>query len=121
MTAVALNSVTTTDAAPTGSPHKISAQAGENQASVNFTMTCGAGNKITAWRLTVNGNRKTGRNLGSLGVVCGIDRCGAPGAKPLAASSPYAKTEVVTYAEVNDPVDGAKTVNVDAVSAEGWA
>lgn len=119
MTAVALNSVTTTDAVPTTAPHKISAQTGKSQATVDFTVT--AGTTIRAYRLTVNGNRKTGRNLGSLGVVCGIDRCGYPGAKPLAVASPYHKTEVVTYVEVNDPADGAKTVNVDAIADEGWA
>lgn len=118
--AVVVDSVTTADAAPTVAPHRLSAKAGKNQATVKFTPTAAAG-PIRAWRLTVGGNRKTGRLAGNLGAVCGLDRCGAPGVMPLAAASGVQRTEVITFTEASDGgADGGRTVNVDAMSDAGW-
>lgn len=117
---VTVDSVTTADAGPAVAPHRISSQPGHNQATVEFTPTAAAG-PIRAWRITVGGNRKTGRLAGNLGAVCGLDRCGAPRVMALAAASGIQRTEVVTYAEANDGgADGARTVNVDALSDGGW-
>lgn len=118
--AVVVNSVTTGDAVPAVAPHRISALAGKNTATVAFTPTT-AGGPVRAWRVTVGGNRKTGRLAGNLGCVCGLDRCGAPRVMPLAAASGVQRTEVITYVEANDGgADGARTVNVDAMSDAGW-
>lgn len=118
--AVTVDSVTTADAATTVAPHKISDKAGKNQATVKFTPTAASGT-IGAWRVTVGGNRKTGRVAGNLGAVCGLDFCGAPGVMPLAAASGVQRTEVITFVEADDGgADGARTVSVNALSDAGW-
>lgn len=122
MTAVALDSVTTGDAAPTTAPHRISAVAGKNTATVRFTPTTTDGLPIRAWRVVLNSSaRNGGRLVGNRGVVCGLDRCGAPGAMLLAAAPGVQRTEVITYAEAAGLADGDYNVAVFAGSAtEGW-
>lgn len=120
MAGVSIDSVTAGDAVPTVAPHRLSDKLGHDQIVVKFTPTTAAG-PVRAWRVTVGGNRKTGRLAGNLGCVCGLDRCGAPGVMPLAAASGVQRTEVVTYAEANDGAAGGdRTVNVDALSDAGW-
>lgn len=120
MSPLTIDSVTTEDAVPTVAPHRISALAGKNTATVAFTPTTAAG-PVRAWRVTVGTNRKVGRLAGNLGCVCGLDRCGAPRVMPLAAASGVQRSEVITFVEASDGgADGARTVNVDALSDAGW-
>lgn len=113
---VTLNSVTTADADPTNLPHRISDKPTKDTATVNFSV----GGFLRAWRLVFDGNRKTGKRLGSLGAVCGIDRCGGPGVMPLAATD-LDVVEDATYDETGGPPDGNYPVGIHAAADDGWA
>lgn len=117
MTPVSLDEVTTGDAVPGAAPHRISDKATKNVATVKFTPT---GGTIRAWRITVGGNRKTGRLAGKRGLVTGLDVCG-PQSFSLALPSGTQITEDVTFTEANDGgADGARSVAVNAMDDGGW-
>lgn len=111
---LSLDSVTTGDAHPTAAPHRISAHAGKNTASVKFTPS----GIVRAWRLTLDGGRLAGRVLAKAGAVCGMERCG-DGCEPLAVTGQI--TGSVTHASTGPAADGDHTVDVNAITDEdGW-
>lgn len=114
---VVIDSITTGDAAPTSSPHRISALSGYSRAVVKFTVS-GAG-PAQSYRVKLGGTaRINGTNLGQLGAVCGMDRCGA--ARPLAATTPFQFTENVDYTETGPPADGNYAVNLYVLRNGSW-
>jgi hypothetical protein len=113
---VTIDEIATADAAPSAAPHKISAHAGKSTATVKFTPSGGSG-QVRAWRVTAQGNRKTGRNLGSLGVVCGIDRVGH--GRLLGCERGVQRSEQVTYTEMGGLADGDYDVEVTVWADSG--
>ena len=82
-----------------------------------FTPSGGSG-QVRAWRVTI-GNRKTGKNLGSLGVMCGIDRVNAPGARLLSCGRGVQRTEVITFTEMSPNSDGDYGIEVNVYADSG--
>lgn len=120
MPTVSLDSVVTGDASPDEAPYRISANPGFDTATVTFTVAADTG-PIVARRVTFNGNRKDGRLVDGLGVVCGLDVCGAPGSM-LLAEEPGQHEALITYDELGSPPGGSYPVEITALSeAEGWA
>lgn len=112
-----IDSVTTEDAVPATAPHKISAIATKTLVTVLFTPATSDSSPIKAWRVTFNGNRKNGRREASLGVVCGIDRVGGPGARLLSCTQGVQRSAAWNYVDTGSPADGGYTVEVVAYSA----
>lgn len=137
---VALDSVTTTDAAPTTAPHRISAISGEDSASVKFTpshngtlypgpyllpdplLLPGGAQRFRAWRLRMGGiDRNTGLLLDKAGRICG-EPCGADPCSDYSVASATQITDAIDYAETGAPGDGDYTVNIYAKPVgEDWA
>jgi hypothetical protein len=122
-TTISIDSVTTEDAAPTTAPHKISNQSGKNTVTVKFTPTTSDASLLRYWRVNFagGGTRLTGTRLKSLGAVCGVSRCGAPGVKPLALPSGTQVTVAETYPQLPSSADGTYHVYVWAMNGtQGW-
>lgn len=118
-----IDSVTTTDAAPTVAPHRISAITGEDVASVKLTPTTPDSSPIRAIRLLFNTtNRKGvgGKVLMRAGAVCGLDVCG-PNTRSLSLPSGTQRTVPVAYASLPTTPDGDYTVTgVSASDTQSW-
>lgn len=112
LTASVIDSVTTGDAVPTTVPHKISQQGTKNRATVVFHVTqTGPTSRILAYRVTFTGNRRTGTNVGSKGIVCGIARCGVAPTRPLNIAV-QSLSEDVDYSELPSSADGGYEVDL---------
>lgn len=123
-TTLTIDSVTTEDVAPTTAPHKISNVTGYKNVTIAFTPVTSDASPIRSMRIIFNStvrNWPTGKLMYNLGAVCGLDRCGAPGVKPLAAAHNVQRTHTDTYPETGGPADGGYPVYVWALSGtQGW-
>jgi hypothetical protein len=121
-TSVSIDSVTTEDAAPTTAPHRISNVTGKKTVTVKFTPTTTDASAVRYWSVRfTGGTRATGTRLKSLGAVCGISRCGAPGVKPLALPSGTQVTVDEMYPQIPSSADGTYHVYVWAMNGtQGW-
>lgn len=86
---------------------------------------------VGAYRMIRAPGTRAAKPLHSIGCVCGLDRCGAPGVKPLRIEAKRVGgrmptvapdiTTTVTYSELAPAGDGDVTVTVYAlVEPEGW-
>lgn len=120
-TVTSVVSVTTSDAAPTAAPHRVSRLASWNIATVAVRAT--ATGLIRKLRVVFD---SSARNAGVLvfdrGAVCGLDRCGAPGVMTMGAASPLDVTFNMNAVGLAGP-DGDHVVSVHALadSPEGWS
>lgn len=123
MTTVAsIQSVTTTDAAPTTAPFRVSRVSGENVATVAIRATAtGIIRKLRAAFNTDFRNVPSGKIVFDRGAVCGLDRCGAPGVMPMAAASPLNVTFTINASNLPSVADGDYEVSVHALSDDGWS
>jgi hypothetical protein len=116
-TAVTINSVTTGDAVPTTAPHRISAKATKDSATVRFQVA-GSG-VVRAWRIRIGGTGLlSGLKAGGEGLICGESRCGE--GKSLARPLGTEITEAVTYSEATPNADGSYSTKVYAATGDGW-
>lgn len=140
-TAVAIDSVTTADAAPAVAPHRISNKATKDTATVAFTpthdgayypkaelvppWTPGVAAVMLAYMVREGGiSPYTGTLLGRKGLVCSeLEPCSdSLPCTDWTSPSGTQLTEPVTYAETGGPADGAQTVNVYVCTdRQGWA
>lgn len=118
----AVLNVHTDDANPDASLYKISNKAGHTDATatIRISGTLG-GSSIGAIRMVTSTDRRAAP-VANLGCVCGIDRCGAPGVRPLKVSTvPWDFVGLVTYAEAGAGADRDVTVNVfTLIDPDGW-
>ena len=136
---VVINSVTTADAVPTSTPHKISNQTGKQTATVRFTpnysgtlypqdelfpdanLLPGEPN-IRAYRFRDGGSdHTTGTLVSEKGKICGTDvLCGTGQlVDTYTAPDDVQILEDITYAETGGGADGARTINVYVLYADG--
>lgn len=133
-------SVHTEDAAPDAPKFRLSAVAGHDTANVVISAVTGADAAdrqidpggillgdatpgmypyIASIRLTLG--PRTATPIASLGCVCGLDRCGAPGAMPLHVETDKTYNFVVREQQIAGGPDGDVTVNVYTLTEpEGW-
>jgi hypothetical protein len=111
----------TNDAAPSSSPFKVSHVDTKDEVVASASIVP---NGVVSYRqFRLDGNRKTGTRLLSLGAVCGITYCGAPGAMPL-ADSDDPRVYVYNDADFDDLLtsgEGDYTLAADALNADGWS
>lgn len=120
MVSVEIETVETSDSAPTAAPHRISAQPGKDTLTFKFKVT--ASDIIRAWRARFSpSNRNVGTLIDSRGMVCGSgDRCGSPFARSLSAESPMEATSDLAEAQVHSNPDGEYPVEVFAMIEGEW-
>lgn len=135
--------VHTDDAAPDAPKYRISNKVGHDTALATVTVTAGNTDAFDVGNVLIGsatpnmvpylaavimtlGPTPISPPVAALGVVCGITRCGAPGAKPLRAEGVAPSTDahavvgVVKWSEIMG-ADRDVTVNVFAlVEPEGW-
>lgn len=125
MTLVAdISSISTSDAAPTSAPYKISRISTKDQATVTYSLTEAAA-IIVYGQLRLGGSSRTsfGTRLQHLGAVCGLgNRCGYTGTRPLAKASPYTAADIVIDDAIVTGADGDYTVTAEGLTAAGdWS
>ena len=115
---VVLNSVTTTDAAPTTAPHKVSTVSSFNVATPSFTVS--STTPVQSYRLMAGGStRLTGTDVGHRGAVCGMDVC-YTATLPMEAATPVTFTPAITAASLGAVADGAYTINIYVLRNGTW-
>jgi hypothetical protein len=141
-TTITIDSVTTTDAAPTTAPHKISNKATKDTATLRFTpthdgvylakpelvppWTPGVAAVMLAYMVREGGSTPyTGTVVGRKGLVCSeSEPCSDSTLACTDWTSPSGTqlTEGITYGETGGPADGAQTINVYVCTdRQGWA
>lgn len=112
----------TTDAAPTVAPHKVSRIEGKDDITYTWEAINGT---ILYWQESIGGSTRAtrSRRLAHLGVVCGLgNRCGMAGSRPLAAATPVTESNTRDSDDfLPGEADGSHEFYVDALNADGWS
>jgi hypothetical protein len=107
--AVTIDSITTGDAVPSTTPHKISQQTGKDSAAVKFTPST----TVAAYELRIGGvDQSTGTLIERAGrLQVGRFKCGA-GKTVSSKTFKGQQTVAITYSESGGGADGTRTINV---------
>lgn len=117
---VVIFSATTGDAAPLEAPHRISDKPTKNLANLLLRFANGDGSVpvVRAWRVTVGGDRKSGKVLAREGLVCGLDRCGTGPA--LSVPGNFSRPADLSFENVYDGgADGDRDIEINGMTDGG--
>lgn len=104
-------SVTTGDAAPGDSPHKISAKPGKDVATVTFTLGPGLHVPLAAWAIHLGGTSPvSGERIAHLGAICGLAVCGADVPAAIPPDTEVAKA--INYSDIDGGADGQRDLHI---------